>query len=245
VPVDLSQDNFLSAIEQATADVSVGLLVNNAAIATTGQFLDNDLGSELALLHVNSRAPLILTHCFGRSMRQRGRGGIIFVASTVAFAGVPSMSNYAGLKAHDLVFAEGLARELRHDGISVLALCPGPTRTELWPSGSDPGTAMQPGTVMAASVGQFFLPPRTALIVALSLDSICQFIVHAGNYVDSREAILVNGRRFPWQGRAGQAPPPRDRRRRLGPHPGPPAGPTRTTGSDARTRGRSLVRTRR
>jgi short-subunit dehydrogenase len=56
VPVDLSQDNFLSVIEQATADLSVGLLVNNAGIATAGKFLDNDLGSELALLHVNSRA---------------------------------------------------------------------------------------------------------------------------------------------------------------------------------------------
>src|SRR5262245_66071672 len=76
VPVDLSQDNFLPAIEQATADVSVGLLVNNAGIATTGKFLDNDLGAELALLHVNSRPPLILTHHFGMSMPKPGRGGI-------------------------------------------------------------------------------------------------------------------------------------------------------------------------
>jgi short-subunit dehydrogenase len=130
--------------------VQVGLLVNNAGVATAGNFLDNDLGSELALLHVNSRAPLILTHHFGRAMRQRGRGGIIFVASTVAFAGVPSWSNYAGSKTHDLVFAEGLARELRPDGISVLAVCPGPTRTELWPLGSDPGPAMRPGAVVRA-----------------------------------------------------------------------------------------------
>jgi short-subunit dehydrogenase len=55
VPVDLSQDNFLPVIEQATADVSVGLLVNNAGIARTGKFLDNDLGSELALIHRTHR----------------------------------------------------------------------------------------------------------------------------------------------------------------------------------------------
>ena len=65
-----------------------------------------------------------------------------------AFAGVPAMSNYAGSKAQALVLAEGLARELRHDGISVLALCPGPTRTDLWPAGSDPGPAMQPRAVV-------------------------------------------------------------------------------------------------
>jgi short-subunit dehydrogenase len=148
VPVDLSQDNFLPVIERATDDVPIGLLVNNAGVAATGRFLDNDLVSELATLHVNNRAPLILAHHFGRSMRKRGRGGMIFVSSTVAFAGVPSWSNYAASKAHALLFAEGLSKELRSDGISVLALCPGPTRTELWPSGSDPGSAMQPRAVV-------------------------------------------------------------------------------------------------
>src|SRR5262245_16574966 len=112
VPVDLSQDDFLPIIEEATADLEVGLLVNNAGIATTGKFLDNDVRAELALLHVNNRASLILTHHFGRSMRRRRRGGMIFISSIVAFAGVPSWSNYAASKAYDLVLAEGLAKEL-------------------------------------------------------------------------------------------------------------------------------------
>jgi short-subunit dehydrogenase len=148
VSVDLSQGEFLTAVQQATADLQVGLLVNSAGIATTGKFLDNDLASELAMLDINNRAPLILAHHFGRLMRQRGRGGIIFVSSTVAFAGVPSWSNYAASKAHDLVFAEGLAKELRKDGISVLALCPGPTRTDLWPAGTKPLFPMQPTAVV-------------------------------------------------------------------------------------------------
>jgi len=148
VSVDLSQGDFLPAIEQATADFQVNLLVNSAGIATTGKFLDNDMASELATLNINNRAPLILAHHFGRLMRQRGRGGIIFVSSTVAFAGVPSWSNHAASKAHDLVFAEGLAKELRKDGISVLALCPGPTRTELWPAGTKPLFPMQPTAVV-------------------------------------------------------------------------------------------------
>ena len=148
VPADLSQDDFLPVIKQATDDLQVGLLVNNAGIATTGKFLDNDLAAELAIVHVNNRAPLMLAHHFGRLMRQRGWGGIIFVSSTVAFAGVPSWSNYAASKAHSLVFAESLARELRKEGISVLALCPGPTRTDLWPAGSAPSSPMQPKVVV-------------------------------------------------------------------------------------------------
>ena len=147
VPVDLSQGDFLPVIQQATADLQVGLLVNNAGIATTGRFLDNDLAAELAMVHINNCAPLILAHHFGRLMQQRGRGGIIFVSSIAAYAAIPSMSNYAASKAHDLVFAEGLARELRQDGISVLALCPGPMRTNLWPAGSSLFFPMRPEIV--------------------------------------------------------------------------------------------------
>jgi short-subunit dehydrogenase len=148
VPADLSREDFLPAIQQATADLQIGLLVNNAGIATTGKFLDNDFASELAMLHLNNRAPLILAHHFGRPMRKQGRGGIIFLSSSVAFAGVPLWSNYAATKAHDLVFAEGLAKELRPDGISVLALCPGATQTELWPPGAKPLFSMQPNAVV-------------------------------------------------------------------------------------------------
>jgi hypothetical protein len=107
-----------------------------------------DLGSELALVSVNTRAPLILAHHFGRSMQEQGRGGMIFVASTLAFAGVPVWSTYAASKAQALVFAEGLAQELRPEGISVLAVCPGPTRTELWPAGAKPRFAMEPDAVV-------------------------------------------------------------------------------------------------
>src|SRR5262245_53179742 len=162
VPVDLSRGDFLPIIEQATADLQVGLLVNNAGIATTGKFLDNDLDSEVALLHVNNRSPLILAHHFGRTMRKQGRGGVIFVCSTVAFAGVPLWTNYAASKAHDLVFAEGLAKELGKDGISVLALCPGPTRTELWPSGAEPRMAMDPTAVVEIALNK--LGKRTTVV---------------------------------------------------------------------------------
>jgi short-subunit dehydrogenase len=162
VPLDLSRDDFLPVIEQATAELQIGLLVNNAGVATSGKFLDNDLRSELALLHINNRAALILAHHFGRLMRKQGRGGMIFLSSSVAFAGVPAWSNYAASKAHDLVFAEGLAKELRRDGISVLALCPGATQTEFWASGSKPLFPMQASAV--ADIALKKLGKRTTVV---------------------------------------------------------------------------------
>ncbi|HJZ92725.1 MAG TPA: SDR family oxidoreductase [Gemmataceae bacterium] len=162
VGADLSRADFLPAIERATADLQVGLLVNNAGVATPGQFLDNDLDAELSLLHVNTRAPLILAHHFGRSMRRLGRGGMIFVASTLAFSAVPGWSNYAASKAYVLPFAEGIAKELKPNGISVLAVCPGPTRTELWPSGTRLSMAMEPGAVVEIALKK--LGRRTSVV---------------------------------------------------------------------------------
>src|SRR5262249_38310157 len=52
---DLSRDDFLPVVEQATADLEIGLLVNNAGIAVSGRFLDNDPTAEIAQLHVNNR----------------------------------------------------------------------------------------------------------------------------------------------------------------------------------------------
>jgi uncharacterized protein len=172
VAADLSSDDFLALIERATQDVQVGLLVNNAGVATAGTFLDNALEAELALLHLNTRAPLILAHHFGRSMRQLGRGGMIFVASTVAFAAVPAWSNYAASKAYDLALAEGLAKELSTGGISVLALCPGPTRTELWPTGATPRFLMQPSAVVDVALKQL---GRKATVVPGWINSIITF----------------------------------------------------------------------
>ena len=172
VAVDLSRDDFLPVIEQATHDLQIGLLVNNAGVATMGKFLDNDLRSELAMLHINNRAPLILAHHFGRLMRKQGRGGMIFLSSSVAFSGVPSWSNYAASKAHDLVFAEGLAKEIRKDGISVLALCPGATQTEFWSSGTKPLLPMQPNAVVDLALKKL---GRRITVVAGWINSITAF----------------------------------------------------------------------
>jgi short-subunit dehydrogenase len=63
-------------------------------------------------------------------MRERGRGGVIIVSSVNAFSAARGMANYNATKAFDLLFAEGLAGELRPYGVDVQALCPGGTLSE-------------------------------------------------------------------------------------------------------------------
>jgi hypothetical protein len=165
VPVDLAADDFLPVVAGATHDLDIGLLVNNAGVLATGRFLDHDLTDELNQLNLNTRATLVLAHHFGRRMRERRRGGVVFLASTLAFAGVPGMSAYAASKAHALTFAEGFAREVAGDGIAVLALCPGPTRTEIWPTGASPTMPMRPEAVAELALRK--LGRRTTVVAGL------------------------------------------------------------------------------
>ena len=132
VPVDLAADDFLPVIAEATHDLDVGLLVNNAGVLRAGRFLDHDLQDELNQLNLNTRAVLVLAHHFGRWLRERRGGGVVFLASTLAFAGVPGMSSYAASKAHALTFAEGFAREVAGDGIVAPDSIPRGTPLALW-----------------------------------------------------------------------------------------------------------------
>ena len=127
---DLSQPDFLSLILSRTESIDVGLLVNNAGFGIAGKFLEHEVEKELALLDVNCRAPLILTHAFGRQMTQRKRGGIIFVSSVSGYIATPYESSYAASKVYELFLAESLRYELGKEGVDVLALCPGSTDTE-------------------------------------------------------------------------------------------------------------------
>jgi len=63
-------------------------------------------------------------------MIERRRGDVLILASTASFQAVPFISTYAATKAFDLLFAEGLAEEVKPYGIRVCALCPGSTESE-------------------------------------------------------------------------------------------------------------------
>jgi short-subunit dehydrogenase len=130
--VDLADSDSARRVgdELATRGLAVDLLVNNAGLGHTAPFAEQSTEVLRAMLDVNVRAVVELTHAVLPGMRERGRGRIVNVASTAAFVPVPFMTVYAATKAFVLSFTEGLAEELRGSGIQVQALCPGLTRTE-------------------------------------------------------------------------------------------------------------------
>lgn len=109
--------------------IVIDALVNNAGFGTYGPFVETDLQAELQMLKLNIVSLTHLTKLFAREMVARHRGRILNVASTASFQPGPLMAVYYASKAYVLSFTEALAEELRETGVTVTALCPGPTRT--------------------------------------------------------------------------------------------------------------------
>ena len=110
--------------------IEVELLVNNAGFGVYGEFPGADVGRLLEMVQVNCSAVVHLTWLYLPEMMARRRGDVLVLASTAAFQSVPYISTYAATKAFDLLFAEGLAEEMKPYGIRVCALCPGSTESE-------------------------------------------------------------------------------------------------------------------
>ena len=137
LPADLSQADEVSRVAAVTATTEVDVLVNNAGFGTYGAFASLDPGREHAEMMVNAVAAVDLAHAVLPGLLARRRGGIITVASSIAFQPSPGQAVYGATKAFALAFSEGLWAETRGSGVRILALCPGPVATGFFASLGD------------------------------------------------------------------------------------------------------------
>ena len=129
---DLAQREAPRQIYDFTREknLRIDLLINNAGFGQYGEVSEVEMQRLLDMVEVNCTAVVHLTRLFLPDMVARRSGDILILASTAAFQAVPYISTYAATKAFDLLFAEGLAEEMRPHGIRVCALCPGSTESE-------------------------------------------------------------------------------------------------------------------
>ncbi|MDV9176892.1 SDR family oxidoreductase [Streptomyces sp. W16] len=126
---DLATDEGIETVAARLADRKnpVDLLVNNAGFGNKGRYLDVPMADELKMLKVHCEAVLRLTSAATEAMRERGRGGVVNVASVAAF--VPR-GTYGASKAWVVQFTQGAAKDLAGSGVRLMALAPGFVRTE-------------------------------------------------------------------------------------------------------------------
>lgn len=146
--VDLTVPDIVERVQSVTDDIEVGMLIYNAGSTVAyNRFPDWSTQELNFMLNLNCHAPVHLAHHFSKGMCERGRGGIMFLSSLAALAGSAWMSIYPATKAFDQVLAEGLWCDLKPQGVDVMCLTLGATKT---PSHGDmdfdawaPGVAME------------------------------------------------------------------------------------------------------
>ena len=130
--VDLSDVAAVIQLHQRLIerDIAIDILINNAGHGLQAPFLEAQLDAALAMVQLDVTSLTAVTHVFAQDMRTRGRGKILLVASLLAYQGVQNFAVYSAAKAYVLRLGEALHRELKRDGITVTALCPGMSDTE-------------------------------------------------------------------------------------------------------------------
>ncbi len=132
IAADLGEDGERDrlASELEARGLTVEILVNNAGFGDNGYLNETDRERVTSMVRLNCEALLDLQARFTPAMVERRRGAVINVASTASFQPLPGTATYAATKAFVLSLSEATHQELKPVGVTVTALCPGPTKTE-------------------------------------------------------------------------------------------------------------------
>lgn len=156
---DLSVIGVEKTVEEFlyTEEIKIDILVNNAGFGLFGEFTNTDWDKELAMMRVNMISVIALTKVVIGHMKERGEGKILNIASTAAFYPGPLMAVYYATKNFVLNFSVALSRELKDTGVTVTALCPGPTESGFQKASGNEDSQLVKGKKLptAAEVAKF------------------------------------------------------------------------------------------
>lgn len=131
VALDLAEEDAANRLhDYATRHhIDVDMLVNNAGFGDWAEYVHADWSKIRSMMQVNMVTLAQLAYLFGRDMSERGHGRILNIASVAATMAGPYMAMYFATKSFVRSLSEALSHELRHSGVSVTCVCPGPTTT--------------------------------------------------------------------------------------------------------------------
>jgi len=107
------------------------ILINNAGWDRFANFIDTTPELWDQLIAINLRGPLNMTHAVLRGMVDRGYGRVVNIASDAGRVGSSQEAVYSACKGGIIAFTKTVAREVARKGVTLNAVCPGPTDTPL------------------------------------------------------------------------------------------------------------------
>lgn len=181
--LDLGVAGGADALVQSVTDagLKVDVLINNAGFGGHGLHIERDLAAEQAMIDLNIKALVTLTHAFGQQMAAQGSGKILNVGSTAGFMPGPKQAIYFATKAFVNSFSQAIDQEMRGKGVTCTVLAPGYVETEFAQVANLEGTDLVKGGATAASVAKHgydaMMKGKLVTVNQFSLSIMTQWVV--------------------------------------------------------------------
>ncbi|RUT42425.1 SDR family oxidoreductase [Pseudomonas sp. PAMC 29040] len=189
VPVDLGDRvQTEHALKELIQKYAFDGLVNNVGLARVQPLGEVDLDDFDAVIRVNLHSALQATQAVFPGMRERGWGRIINISSLTVL-GIAHRSSYAAAKAALISFTRTWALELASTGITVNAVAPGPTETELFRENNAPGSEGEQRYMSGVPMGRFGQPEEIASAIAFLMSEQSSYITGQTLFVDGGASI--------------------------------------------------------
>ncbi|WP_372781481.1 SDR family NAD(P)-dependent oxidoreductase [Phenylobacterium sp.] len=156
---DLTDKADLVRLENRLAsDEAIDLVVNNAGAVLAGSFLEQTPEQADGLIQLNVVAVARLANAAAKAFVRRGHGTLVNVGSVVGLLPEYRSTVYGATKAFVLYLTQGLNQEIGGAGVTLQAVLPGATRTEIWERSGrkladlDPNRTMDAGELVDAAL---------------------------------------------------------------------------------------------
>ncbi|HJX32114.1 MAG TPA: SDR family NAD(P)-dependent oxidoreductase [Thermodesulfobacteriota bacterium] len=180
IPCDVtSYEQTKAAVEKVYREFgSIDILINNAGIDKSMNFIDTDEALWARIIDVNYRSFLITTHICLPYMIKQNSGVIVSLGSDAGRIGNPGEVLYCGTKAAIMASSKALAKELARYNIRVNAVSPGPVQTELWDKlhEGEKGQRVTEGVIKAIPLRRLGTPEDVADVVAFFVSDDARYI---------------------------------------------------------------------